>query len=299
MEHDLHSVTSQTVSGSVTRLQTRLTEPVNWLGPAWAALCGALASGSSDWQGEGWLKLAVLVLLVDVGWGGLWAALGSSDWAATLVRWREWRAGDPVAAIPYTLPGSPGDRISRWAGQLRAWWREVFWVECGVAFSAVLVALLVTLVLATLLGADVLLLSLAALALMQLGLVWEGGRGVISPTWDAFIGVALPWMAGHMLFSGSLPLLSGTVAFAFALAWGMTWRADGRGECALGFGAQLLLFLLLVALRRPLAAGGLVFLFVPQLALRQWLGRGLPVSWYVRHTRPWLMLAMLVAAWAL
>jgi hypothetical protein len=27
--------------------------------------------------------------------------------------------------------------------------------------------------------------------------------------------------------------------------------------------------------------------------------RGQPASWYVRHTRPWLMGAMLVAAWAL
>ena len=102
--------------GGLIRLRTHLTELSTWLGPAWAALCGALASGGSDWQGEEWLKLAVLVLLVDVGWGGLWAALGSSDWAATLVRWREWRSGDPVAALPYTLPGSPGDRISRWAG---------------------------------------------------------------------------------------------------------------------------------------------------------------------------------------
>jgi hypothetical protein len=299
MEHNLHSATSQTVSDSAIRLQARLTGLINWLGPAWAALCGALASGSSDWQGEEWLKLAVLILLVDVGWGGLWAALGSTDWAAALVRWREWRSGDPVAGLPYTLPGSPGDRVSRWVGQLRAWWHDVVWVECGVAISAVLVALLVTLVLATLLGADMLLLSVAALALIQLGLAWEGGRGVISPTWDAFIGVALPWVAGHILFSGSLSLLSGSLAFAFALAWGMIWRAMGRWERVLGLGAQLLVVLLLVVIRSPLAAGCLVFLLVPQLALLPWLGHGQPVSWYVRHTRPWLMWAMLVAAWAL
>ena len=28
---------------------------------------------------------------------------------------------------------------------MRAWWRDVFWVECGVSISAVLVALLVVL----------------------------------------------------------------------------------------------------------------------------------------------------------
>jgi hypothetical protein len=299
MERNLHSPTSQSVSGSSIRLQARLTELINWLRPAWAALCGALASGASGWGGEDWLKLAVLILLVDVGWGGLWAALGSADWASVLVGWREWRSGDPVAALPYTLPGSPGDRVSRWVGQLRNWWRDVFWVECGVPFTAALVALLATVVLAALLGMDVLLLSVAALAVMQLGLAWEGGRGVISPQWDAFIGVALPWMAGHILFSGSLSLASGSLALAFALAWGTAWRAGERWERLLGLGAQSLVILLLVVLRSPLAAGCLVFLFLPQLALLPWLGHGQLVSWYVRHTRPWLMLAMLIAAWAL
>jgi hypothetical protein len=54
-----------------------------------------------------------------------------------------------------------------------------------------------------------------------------------------------------------------------------------------------------VVLRNPLAAGCLVFLFVPQLALLSWLRHGQPASWYVRHIRPWLMLAMLITAWAL
>jgi hypothetical protein len=262
-------------------------------------LCGALASGAFDWAGEDWLKLAVLILLVDVGWGGLWAALGSADWASVLVGWREWRSGDPVAVLPYTLPGSPGDRMSHCMGQLRGWWRKVFWVECGVSFTAVLIALLVTVVLAALSGMDVLLLSVAALAVMQLGLAWEGGRGVISPHWDAFIGVALPWMTGQVLFSGSLSLASGSLALAFALAWGTAWRAGERWERLLGLGAQSFVILLLVVLRSPLAAGCLVFLFVPQLALLPWLERGQPASWYVRYTRPWLMLAMLIAAWAL
>ena len=48
-----------------------------------------------------------------------------------------------------------------------------------------------------------------------------------------------------------------------------------------------------------LAAGCLALLSVPQLALISWTKHGQPARWYVRHTRPWLMAAMLVTAWAL
>ena len=71
------------------------------------------------------------------------------------------------------------------------------------------------------------------------------------------------------------------------------------GGRALGVGAQFLAGVLLVAMDRPLAAGCLVLLVVPQMALLPWLQRGQPASWYVRHTRAWLVLAIGVAAWAL
>ena len=43
----------------------------------------------------------------------------------------------------------------------------------------------------------------------------------------------------------------------------------------------------------------LLLLLAPQLALLPWMRRDQPASWYVRHTRMWLMAAMVVAAWAL
>jgi hypothetical protein len=153
-------------------------------------------------------------------------------------------------------------------------------------------------VLAMLLGVELVLLSAAALAVMQLGLAWEGGRGSIAPGWDAVIAVTLPWLAGHIAF-GSLTLRSVGLALAFALAWRAAWRADSLWDRALGVGVQFLATALLVALHHPLAAGCLLLLLAPQLALLPWLRRDQPASWYVRYTRPWLMVAMLVAAWAL
>lgn len=261
-------------------------------------MCGVIASGDFGWRGDDWLRLALLILLVDGGWGTLWVALGDTNWAAPLRRWSNWRFGQPVAALPYTLPGSPGERASRWLGQLRACWRDVIWPACGPALSAIGVALPVTAVLGAVLGVELVLLSVAALAVMQLGLAWEGGRGTVSPGWDAVIAVALPWLAGHVGF-GPLSLRSAGLALAFALAWGAAWRADSAWGRMLGFGTQFLAAALLVALHRPVAAGWLALLIAPQLMLFPWLRRSQPVSWYVRYTRLWLMAGMVIAAWAL
>lgn len=298
MKRHPHSTPSHPASGGLIRFQARLTDLIAWLGPAWASLCGVVASGGFGWQGGDFLRLALLILLVDGGWGTLWAALGSTNWATPLRRWRNWHYGDPARRLPYTLPGSPGDWASRWMGQLRAWWRDIFWPTCGPAFSAIVVALPVTALLGVLLGPELLLLSAAAFAVMQLGLAWEGGRGNVPPGWDAAIAVTLPWLAGHVAF-GPLTLNSVGLALAFALAWGGAWWARSAWGRALGIGAQLLAAALLVALYHPLAAGLLLLLLTPQMVLLPWLRRGQPPSWYARHTRPWLMAAMLVAAWAL
>ncbi len=277
----------------------RLTDPVHWLEPAWAVACGVIASAGFGGQGEDWLKAALLALLVDVGWVGVWTALGSANWAAALIRWRDWQMGEPAAALPYTLSGSPGDRAARWLGQLRAWCYCLVWPAYGPVLVAAAVALVVAVALAAALGGDLVLLTGATLAVVQLGVAWEGGRGTVSPAWEGLVVVMLPWLAGHVAFAETLSLASAGLAFAFALTRGAAHQADQAGERALMLTAQMLVGGLLVLLRQPLAAGGVLFLLLPQLALLPWLRRGQAVSWYVRHSRPWLMTAMLVAAWAI
>ncbi len=280
-----------------------LNDPVRWLEPSWAILCGVIASAEFGGQAEAWLRLALLALLVDVGWVGAWTALGRADWAAVLARWRDWQMGDPVPTLPYTLSNSPGDRASRWMGQLRAWWHHQVRPAYGPVLAAAAIALIMTTVLAAALGRNLILLSGATLAVLQLGVAWEGGRGTFSPTWDSLIVVMLPWLAGHVTFAGTLSLTSVSLALAFALSRGAAHRTERAGARARGRGltvaAQLLVSGLLVILQRPLGAGGLLFLLIPQLALLPWLRRGQTAAWYVRHSRPWLMVAMLIAAWAI
>jgi len=298
MKGNPHPPASRPASGGLIRLQAHWTNPITWLGPGWAGLCGVIASAGFGRQGQDWLWLALLILLVDGGWGTLWTALGSTDWAKPLRRWRNWRFGEPVTPLPYTLPGSPGDRASRWLGHLRAWWRTILWPTCGPAVSAIAVAIPVTVVLGALLGWELLLLSAAAMAVMQLGLAWGGGQGTIAPEWDSVVTVTLPWLAGHVAF-GSLTLHSAGLALAFALAWSAAWQAGSRWGRMLGTGAQLLVAALLILLYHPIAAGILLLLLAPQMALLAWLRQSQSISWYVRYTRPWLMAAMLIAAWAL
>lgn len=298
MENELRPDSTPLPTGGLLRLRARPTDLVTWLAPTWSVLCGVLASTGFAWQGPDWFRLALLILLVDGGWGSLWAALGATDWATPLRRWREWDKNRPTAALPYTQPDAPGGRLSRFIGRLRAWWDEALWPSCGSALLVILIALPTTALLATLLGGDLLLLSAAAIAVMELAVVSENGGGTVPPGWDAAIAIALPWLAGHVAF-GLVTLPSAGLAVLFALAWGKAWSVTSRWGRALTVGSQLLTMASLVALRRPFAAAATFLILVPQLALLPWIRRGHEPHWYVRHARPWLMAGMLIAALAL
>lgn len=285
-------------SGGWIQLQARATNLGSWLGPMWAALSGLLASKAFHGGGEDWLRLALLLLLVDAGWGTLWTAMASADWSLPVRGWHSWDKNRRVATLPYTLPGTLGAHVSQWTGRFWSWWRESLWPACGSAIRAILVALPLTALLGALLGPELLLLSGAALALMQLGVIWEGGRAVASPDWDGVIAVALPWLAGHATFETVSPP-SLALATLFALAWASAWSVkSGRARTVL-IGSQLVSALCLVALSQPLAAGALFLLLLPQMAMLPWLRRGLAVDRFVRYTRPWLMAGMAIAALAL
>jgi hypothetical protein len=288
-----------TPSGGLIRFQSRLGDFGCWLTPAWATLCGVVASEGFNWRtGNDWLRLVFLLLLTDGVWGTLWAALAHTDWAGPLGRWRRWSAGVSLVTLPYTQHGTPGHRVSRWLAQLRCWWQQDLWPACGNALAAMVVALPVGAAISLFLGPEFLLLGLGALALMQLGTGWEAGSGQVTPGWDALIAVLLPWLAGHLAFA-SLTESSVGLALALALAYGVAWSLAHSWAQVLMVVAYALAAALLLALRAPLAAVSLGVLLVPQLALLPWLCRGQSPAWYVQSTRLWWLIAALVASWAL
>ncbi len=249
------------------------------------------------------IQLALLILLVDVGWGTVWAALGDTNWAQPFRQWRHWRLGPPAPSLPYTRPDAPGGAVSRCLGRLRAWARDAFWPVCGPALLSILAALPLIFLLSAILGPVALLASAAALAVMQISLTLNQTQGNVKPEWDALIGLLLPWLTGYRAFgptSDLLALSSVGLAFAFTVTWCASRRAGsvwGRGLIVV---SQCLILTLLIILRRPMAAAGLALLSIPLLALSPWMrDRNVSINWYIRHTQPWLMASMLIAALAL
>jgi hypothetical protein len=193
------------------------------LGPAWAALCGALASGGLTLTTEPLLRLGLLALLVEVVWGGLWSALAATDWATPLRHWQEWRRSLPVSVLPYTAPGAPAGRLARTWGHLRSWWGELLRPTLGPTLAGLAVLLPLALIVASLLGARLLLVTLCAVTLLQFIVARTGGDARPLPSSQALFEIALPWLAGHVLFdlpttSSILLALSYSLAYAGGLA---------------------------------------------------------------------------------
>jgi hypothetical protein len=143
-------------------------------------------------------------------------------------------------------------------------------------------------------------LHVAFAALVGLAVLRERrqqGKGSLAG--QALVRIGLSWLAGHLAFGPmSGPSLALALCFTLA-AWG-AWRvaADRVGLWLLN-GGQAVGLALLAAVKQPLVVGGLGLLLFGQVALQLPLpGRGDPGS-LVRRTWPWLMAAMMVAAFAI
>jgi hypothetical protein len=307
-----------------------------WLGPSWAVLCGAVAGGAFTWQGADWLRLALLVLLAEGGWATVWAAACDEEWLDLIARWRAWRSGGPAPLLPYSQPDAPAARFAAWLGQLRAWSQAVLWPERGSALASLGLGVGLSLLVAVLLGPQLVLLTLGALAITQLAFLASGGGHTASRGAQALVLVGLAWLAGLNGF-GRASLLAALLALCFAAAHAgllLTLAADAgeHDEPAadqpaadrpaeqpaagpLGLAAEadwstapgelgaVLLVLgplaaagLLAVTLRPLAAMIAGLAVFPSALLLLWRGAGLPGATVARAAQWPLMAAMLVAA---
>lgn len=271
-----------------------------WAIPAWSVVCGAVVSGGMRFNLTTGVQLVIVLLLVEVGWGTVWTALATTDWARPLRRWRHWRLAEAEVIVPYVQPGSPAARITRWLSELRSWYRAVLAPTAGPAVGAIGVGALFSFLLALVAGPGLLRVTLTAFALMQLAVTIDGGRDQPRAGWDAVLRLGLPWLAGHLAF-GSLSLASVGLAAGFSVA------IAGAGVGRLGWarslwaGGQLAAALLFVPLHRPLAV-----LFIVLLLFPQWLVTlGIPKEraadprGWIRHAWLWMTASMFLAAWSL
>jgi hypothetical protein len=291
------------------RLLLRTGQDGLWLGPAWAVLCGALVAGAFSWQGVDALRLALVVLLVEGGWGTLWNAACGEDWLPVFGAWRAWQDGRPVRALPYTLPEAPGGRLARGLGQLRDWWQRALWPEHGAAFASLALGAVVSLLAAIPLGPRLVLLSLAVVAIVQMTFLLSSGGGAASRGAEGLVHIGLPWFAGLLTF-GRMSLLAVLVALCYAAAYaGLLHFTDARAEPTGGnrsTGGALLLVLgqaavvvLLAATWRQLPALVTALLIFPTAILIAWHIPG-PAGVRAARAAQWpLMVAMAVVALAI
>jgi len=282
------------------KLEVRVTRPLTWLGPAWAALCGAVASGWLTLSAENLLFLLVALFLADALWGTLWYLIAEGDWFVSSARWPVQVPEASLAALPYSAPGSPSHRIFGRLGWTKTWWRAVFWPRLGTALLGLVVVLPLTLVLAIILGQRVIILTSAALAIMVLALLRARRHSAPPPSLRAILEMGFAWLAGHIAF-GPLTLWSFLLAAFYTVAYHSCLelaRNSERRWLTLLKVSQAAAIALLIYLRQPVVAGVVGLLLLPQMLLQPFLGQGQVELWYLRRTGPFLMAGMLLAALA-
>ncbi len=251
--------------------------------PAAALGCGLIASGGGGLPPA--LSIA-LALATIVAWQFWREALAETHWELALARWRDWRAGEPLPALPYTEPGSDAHRLSIVGGQVRDFTLRRLMPAYGPVIGGAIVALATAALMGWALGPWALALSLAALLLPQVALLGRGlpiGPGLAAA--DAgLVELGLPFALGAGLLAapaGAQLALAGAVAVAWAgLRAGrnpLIWQVGNAAAIAV-----------LAAGRHSVGAFLFALCWLPQL-----LGSLGGVS---RHAGRWLMAGLLAAS---
>jgi len=286
--------------GPLIKLEVRVSRPLTWLGPAWAALCGAVASGGLTLSGHNLLFLLIVLFLADALWGTLWHLIAETDWFASFVTWPSQAQEANLAALPYTATGSPSHRFFGRLGRRLAWWRAALWPRQGSAVVGLAVVLPLTFVLAVVLGQRVIVLTVAALAIVMLAFLRARRHSVSPLSLRAILEMGLAWLAGHTAF-GPLTWWSFVLAILYTVAYHNCLKLaanSGKHSLVPLKLSQAAVIALLIFLRQPVVAGVVGLSLLPQMLLQPFLGQGEVELWYLRRTGPFLMAGMLLAALA-
>ena len=265
-----------------------------WLGPAWAALCGLIASAAFSFDMPDLLIAAFVFILADWAWPALWTTCVRTDWLAPIVRWRDKTHPAQSIRLPYLQPGSPGDRLLNWAARVGSWWQSVFSPLAGASAASGLAALVIALVVSAAIGWRALTLTLGVTALTAIGTL-RALRVAIDSDWlRSMVYGVLPWWLGHAAFA-PLTVESAGMGVLFGLAYRAVMDAS-QGDRAPSLpglvGSQIAAALVLFGGREPVAAFTIALMVVAQAALRTFLVK----HPFARRAQVWLMVAMLTGA---
>jgi hypothetical protein len=282
-------------TGQLIRLHIPTRERALWLGPAWAVICGLVASGTFAWRGHDLLFAVLAVLLADGIWATVWWTLVETNWSDVFARWPNVSIDQPVRALPFTQPGSAADRAQHWLSRSIVWFRSELWPQLGSSVLTAIVSIGLGIVLSIIIGWQALALSLAALALIQIALLARRARrGAISIV-HGLLDIGLAWTLGHAALN-NVSLTSFVIAILFSFAYsGAIEIIQHEKSARRWLIPQLLVIIVLIVLQHPLAAFALIAVLVAQALLSTVLGGHA----FARSAQGWLMLAMLIAALAI
>ncbi len=276
-------------------LELRPARPITWLGPAWAAFCGGLASGAVTLSGESVLRFAIAIILTDPILGAWRSAWVNTDWRAPLAIWKPMPTRSWML-LPYARLDSPAARLSQWISSRAKFWNSAVWPEVGQALSALVVSGLIALTVALVLGTATFFITMLALAFAPLE-TELGAEGV--GKWPRALGeIMFAWLIGHAAFATPTSE-SAALALFFAFAYrGLLSVASSReAGFAIANFSQIIVALILVVRGAMLPAG---FVGIGVLAQNLWQMAARRLERYDETYLPriqWFVLAaMLVAA---
>ncbi len=215
------SFSTRPVAGRWMAIDFRPTRPLTILGPAWATLCGAIASGGLNWRGQSVLFFILSFILCDAllgAWRALWFG---SELRAALTRasnrtqiWQDYDA--------------PSGRWARFRWQIKRridFLRRVIWPLIDSEIIGMLFAGILGVSLSAVLGTAPMILTGVAmiLALLEGRVGSARGAGLRSIT-----EIAIPWLITQSAFL-SFSFWSLAMALLFTLIYRHDWYCDGAG----------------------------------------------------------------------
>jgi hypothetical protein len=276
-------------TGQFLRFQIPVRARSLWLSPAWAVLCGLIASSAFTWTGRDVLIAALAVVIADGAWTTQWWGLVETDWRQLVANWNAIPVNRSESSL--ALRGSPADRSQHTLARLRAWWLMDGREQAGTPLLSGLAALTLGILLSAVIGWHALILTIAAFALTQIALILRLHQRAIN--WlHGFMAIGLAWLLGHAAF-GEITLLSALAAVIFSFAYAaMLDLAQGAAAARRWLLPQIVLVIVLIALQQPIASVAVIALLAAQ-ALLATVMHSLD---FARAAQWWLMLTMIVVA---
>jgi hypothetical protein len=275
-----------------------------WLGPAWAVVCGTVASGGLALEWRVPVLLLLGVLLADSVLGSVWRLVveGEPKSGRRTGSGSKPVSGSVAPALPFSLPESLEKRLSDC--------RRTFSTHAGTRVLGLGFLSVFALLIGAILGNVAVLLTVAALLVAAARLAVSERHGVLPGLLASVYLAGLPWLMGFAAFGHLQWGAEGKRALAQALilaaVYAVTFHAYrllggqllSRGATVLSL-AQVGAVVVLVVAREPILAGAVGLLLLPQLMLQPALLKVGEGVWYLQRVQVFTLLATLVTAAAM